>query len=181
VVRERRDPFVVVEIRPWCGSTTGWSRGTGSYLVMGGLVVVDGRPAVGRMRVSGGHGAGKRQAVLVMQQCKQRDKKRIGLRGVVCWRWDSAVHMQRVVELLRFGYGARPIRATRGSRDLPALQRGDRSEAWPSGNERKTRKQRGASPAVASSRHESNASLLAPVVLDNPTLSLVHELPCRGI
>jgi hypothetical protein len=50
----------------------------------------------------------------------------------------------RVVELLRFGYGARPMRATRGSRDLPALQKGDRTEAWPSGNERKTRKQRGA-------------------------------------
>jgi hypothetical protein len=84
VVRESRDPFVVVEIRPWCGSTTGWSRGTGSYLVMGGLVVVDGCPAVGRMRVSGSHGAGKRQAVLVMQQCKQHNRRRIELRGVVC-------------------------------------------------------------------------------------------------
>jgi hypothetical protein len=88
VVRESRDPFVVVEIRPWCGSTTGWSRGTGSYLVMGDLVVVDGSPAVGRMRVSDSHGAGKREAVLVMQATRQEKSWIKGLLVVVCCRWE---------------------------------------------------------------------------------------------
>jgi hypothetical protein len=95
------------------------------------------------------------------------------------------VHMQRVVELLRFGYGARPIRATRGSRDLPALQRGDRSEAWPSG----TREKRGNS--VVFSGRAPHAELEAQRIErfsasagrfgECVGLSLVHELPCRGI
>lgn len=60
-----------MEIRPRRRSTTGWSRGTRTDLVVGFLV--DGRSAVGGKRVSGSHivGDGVRQGANAGRQQKR--------------------------------------------------------------------------------------------------------------
>jgi hypothetical protein len=74
VIREGRDPFVVVEIRPWRGSTstTGWSRGTRTDLVV--ALVLDGSSAVGTKRVSGRHCMSVRVRVLMQAGNKEREE-----------------------------------------------------------------------------------------------------------
>lgn len=82
-----------MEIRPWRSSTTRWSRGARSDLVV--ALLLGGHPAAGRKRVSGGHGADDGRLVLVVQA------KRNETWVVVTWGVDGGVQSERM------GFGGR--------------------------------------------------------------------------